>query len=62
MGPGSLDRRDNAYYHIFRLFKVERSLKLVFLDLSYILYGTIDLSSVIAALKLEPSEPKMSTS
>ena len=61
MGVGSLGWRDSAYYHILRLFKVKRSLKLIFLDLSYILYGTIDLSSVIAALKLEPSEPKMCT-
>ena len=48
MGVGSLGRSVNAdskcergEYHIFTLFQVKRGLKLTFLDLSYILCGTI---------------------
>ena len=63
MGVGSLGRRASADYHTLRLFKVERSLKLIFLDLHIVhplRYN--NLSFVFAALKSDPSEPKMSTS
>ena len=61
MGVGSLGRRASADYHTLRLFKVERSLKLIFFRSIVHPLRYDNLSFVFVALKSEPSEPKKST-
>ena len=41
MGVGSLGRRASADYHTLRLFKVERSLKLIFFRSTYRTSSTV---------------------